>query len=124
MEPVIYAADIGSIASRNFGWVRLDSEHDSDSVDYGGGTEIEELVDAVAHDLGVGRRGIALGFECPLFVPVPRDANQLGKARRGDGNRSWSAGPGTGALATGLVQTAWILRKLRQQCAVTSVYLD
>lgn len=124
MNPIIYAADIGSIAGGNFGWARLDYEHGSELVEHGGGTEISDLVQAVALDLDERRRGVALGFECPLFVPVPDDANKLGKARHGDGDRSWSAGPGTGALATGLVQTAWILRELRTQCTRAAVYLD
>jgi hypothetical protein len=34
------------------------------------------------------------------------------KARCGEGNRSWSAGAGAGALATGLAQGAWMFRQL------------
>lgn len=55
---------------------------------------------------------LAVAFECPLSVPVPSvrsdDWRHLGRARTGEGNRSWSAGAGTGALATGLVQMAWL----------------
>lgn len=38
-----------------------------------------ELVDAVAGDLIAGE-AVALGFECPLFVPVPATPLQLGAA--------------------------------------------
>jgi hypothetical protein len=50
VKPVIYAADIGSIASGNFGWARLDPKHGERN----DGTEIEELVDAVAHTGSAG----------------------------------------------------------------------
>ncbi len=72
------------------------------------------MVDAIADDLASGTP-VALGFECPLFVPVPEEALRLGAARVGEGNRSWSAGAGTGALATGIVQAAWILERLRNR---------
>jgi hypothetical protein len=56
---------------------------------------------------------VALGFECPLFLPLPLEETDLGKAREGEGNRAWSAGAGACALATGLVQVAWVLDRLR-----------
>ena len=124
MAPVIYAADIGSIKSRNFGWARLDPEQGSAQIERNDGTEIAQLVDAVAHDLDAGARGVALGFECPLFVPVPDNPRQLGAARPGEGNRPFSGGPGTAALVTGLVETAWILRSLRQRCPDAVAFLD
>jgi len=46
------------------------------------------LADAVTDDLDAGLP-VALGFECPLFVPVPDEAELLGSAREGDGNRPW-----------------------------------
>lgn len=124
MAPVIYAADIGSIKSRNLGWARLDPERGSAQIERDEGTEIAELVDAVAHDLDAGARGVALGFECPLFVPVPENPIRLGAARPGEGNRPFSGGPGTAALVTGLVETAWILRSLRQRCPEAIAFLD
>lgn len=124
MDPVIYTADVGSIASGNFGWARSDPEQGSTQVERNDGTEIAELVDAVAHDLDAGKRGVALGFECPLFVPVPEDPFLLGAARPGEGNRPFSGGPGTAALVTGLVQTAWVLRALRQRCPKAIAHLD
>ena len=51
-----------------------------------------------------------------MSVPIPDaqpDAwHELGKARRGERNRPWSAGAGAGALATGLAQGTWMLRQL------------
>jgi hypothetical protein len=125
VEPVIYAADVGSIPQGNFGWVRLDAEHDGTHVEHDGdGAEIRGLVDAVQRDLVVDGRQVALGFECPLFVPVPRDPRRLGAARPGEGSHPFSAGAGTGALVTGLVQTAWILRELRDRCPDAVAFAD
>ncbi|MBA2383535.1 MAG: hypothetical protein H0V68_02585, partial [Actinobacteria bacterium] len=86
-----------------------------------GGPEIVELVDVIADDLA-GGVPVALGFECPVFVPV--EPLRLGMARAGEGNRSWSAGAGTGALATGLVQMAWILEHLCARSPDSEVFLD
>jgi hypothetical protein len=69
-------------------------------------------------------RAVALGFECPLFVPVPEEPMRLGGARGGEGARSWSAGAGAGALTTGLVQVAWVLSELRNRVPAAAVYLD
>jgi hypothetical protein len=88
-----------------------------------GGQVIDDLIEAVAEDLGHGV-SVALGFECPLFVPVPEDPLRLGRARVGDGNRAWSAGAGTGAMATGLVQAAWGLRRLRERAPAEHAFVD
>ena len=61
-------------------------------------------------------RPVALGFEAPLFVPVPISSPAFGRARDGECNRAWSAGAGSCVLTTGLAQTAWVLRNLREGC--------
>jgi hypothetical protein len=122
MRLTVYCADVGSIKQGNFGWARADvPAHEIDR--HRGGTEIVELVEAVADDLAAHHH-VALGFECPLFVPVPEEARRLGAARLGESNRSWSAGAGTGALTTGLVQAGWILRQLRERRPNDEVFLD
>jgi hypothetical protein len=68
---------------------------------HGDGVQIAQLVDEIVHDLNAGIP-VALGFECPIFVPISVDPNRLGKARAGEGNRSFSAGAGPGALVTGV----------------------
>ncbi len=103
---LIACADVGSVSNGNFGWA------DSDGFE---GNKPSGLVDRAAVALAAGRP-IALGFECPLFVPLPEAEDQLGKGRIGEGSRAWSAGAGCGALATGLVQATWILSELRKQC--------
>lgn len=108
---VVFCADIGSVAKGNFGWARLQDGAISR------GSDIAAFADAVAEDLNAGRR-VALGFECPLFVPVPEDPRGLTAARPGEGNRAWSAGAGAGSLATGLTETAWILDRVRRKLTV------
>lgn len=114
---IVYCADIGSVASGRFGWCRSPEAVDSHA------TDMTALATSVAADLETGR-AVALGFECPLFVPIASVPAELTRARDGEGNRPWSAGPGSGALATGLVQVIWILQRIRQSSAATvPIYL-
>jgi hypothetical protein len=122
VNPLIYCADIGSVPRGRFGWARADAAETGVET-HRGGTEIIDLVDAIAEDLDAGRT-VALGFECPLFVPVPEEAMRLGMARPGEGNRSWSAGAGAGALATGIVEVAWVLSELSGLRPQTRFHLD
>lgn len=116
---VIYCADVGSIPRKKFGWARVE-QSDARAERYRGGRQIEELVNAVTTDLR-GGASVALGFEAPLTVPVPEAAEKLGGSRPGDGDRSWSAAAGAAALATGIVQTAWVLRKVFRACGPTHI---
>jgi hypothetical protein len=99
------------VPNGRFGWAHGDPD-DPAIQRHHSRTEIVDLVDAVAEDLVAGQ-AVALCFECPLFVPVPEQALRLGTARPGEKNRLWSAGVGAGAIATGLVEIAWILDQLR-----------
>ncbi|MEO8501260.1 MAG: hypothetical protein ABI565_10120 [Vicinamibacteria bacterium] len=108
----VFCADIGSIAKKSFGWA---SAHSS-GADVKKHHDIRELVVEVANALTLGRK-VALGFECPLFVPLPGDPNRLTAAREGEGSHPWSAGAGCGALATGLTESAWILIEIRARFA-------
>jgi hypothetical protein len=107
----IYCADVGSVAARRFGWASIgpDGTH--------GGTDMQQLATAVAESLRSGR-SVALGFECPLFVPLAHEPDALTTSREGEGNRAWCAGAGAGALTTGLVQVVWILREIRRMTPV------
>jgi hypothetical protein len=81
VNPIIYCADIGSVPNGRFGWAR--SAPDETAIEgHRGGVEIVDLVEAVGTDLDAGR-AVALGFECPLFVPVPKEPLRLGMARAG-----------------------------------------
>jgi hypothetical protein len=75
------------------------------------GTNPGSAVSALVPGLLAGAQA-ALLLEASMSVPVPGgqlDARRgLGKARRGERNRPWSAGAGAGGLAQG----AWMLRQL------------
>jgi len=107
--PSIYCADIGSVSSENFGW--FGKRAGQVGIE---GSSMEDLADSVSADLAKNLP-VALGFECPLFVPLYDQPKQLTMARLGEGNRAWSAGAGCGALATGLAQVAWLLREIHGQ---------
>ena len=69
---------------------------------------------AVAAELQRGRPA-ALGFEMPLFIPVPEPTEELGKARPCDsGAPSWNSPVGSNVLTAGLPQVAWMLARLRE----------
>jgi hypothetical protein len=79
------------------------------------GEDPESAVSALVPGLLAGTQA-ALLLEASMSVPVPVGQPgawcALGKARRGERNRPWSAGAGAGVLATGLAQGAWMLRQL------------
>jgi len=106
--PVVFCADVGSVKAGRFGWaVAIHPAADLES-----GSDIGALCSHVACCLEQGHK-VALGFECPLFVPLTENPYQLTRARSGEGNRPWSAGAGAAVLATGLTETVWILKQVR-----------
>ena len=105
VKVLIVGVDIGSVRRKGgFAWTTEDDK-------YHGQDDPLALARVLVTALDSGRQ-VAVALECPLSVPVPSPAGNawinLGRARVGEGNRSWSAGAGTGALATGLVQLAWL----------------
>jgi len=105
----IYACDCGSPRRGNFAWTVVSPDRAP-----GGGDDINRLVECLVRDLNAGH-SVALGFESPLFVPVPDAANDIGRGRLGEGSRPFSAGAGCGALVVGLLEVAWVLRAIRRQ---------
>jgi hypothetical protein len=109
----VVAVDIGSVVPPSkFAWAAFDAP-ERDLVKHG--EDPASAVSALVPGLLAGAQAVLL-LEAPMSVPVPGgqlDAwRGLGKARHGERNRPWSAGAGTGALATGLAQGAWMLRQL------------
>lgn len=109
----VVCADIGSAKNNRFGWCALDGNGRSPARD---GKRLTDLAAHVA-DCLQQRDPVALGFECPLFVPLRKEETTLTNCRENEGNRAWSAGAGCGSLATGLVQVVWILKKIKENCA-------
>jgi hypothetical protein len=104
----IYTCDIGSIPQGNFGWARCAPEHETTPV---GSTNISELANYLKRDIENGMN-IAIGFECPLFLPVPYLEDDLCKGRQGEGNRAVFAPAGAAVATLGVHQVAWILRTI------------
>lgn len=117
MSLIIHCADIGSVSRGNFGWARLAVDEPSESCTTG--RDISEFSDIIASDLNSGAH-VAIGFECPLFVPVPEAPISLTSARPGEGDRPWSAGAGAGSLATGLTESVWILDRVKRRTSVSA----
>ena len=117
---IICCADIGSVAKGTFGWARLAVESDQEARS---GHDIRELSDFVGRTLAAGGK-VALGFECPLWVPVADDPRKLTAARKGEQNRAWSAGAGAGSLATGLTEVAWVLERIRRESGDVRAFLE
>lgn len=106
----IVCADVGSVAKGNFAWWSTEGQV---------GHLPSELAAHVAALLNASMP-VALGFECPLFVPLADEERALTSARPGEGSRPWSAGAGCGALTTGLVQVAWTLQRMRESLRCTA----
>ena len=105
----VFCADVGSISAKKFGWAaKLWGQAEIIT-----GTEIESFTVLISESI-LRNEKVALGFECPLFVPMRQDPKRVNSARLGEGNRSWSAGAGTGALATGLVEALWVMNRLNE----------
>ncbi len=109
MPDRVIVADIGSVSRPfKFAWAAVDLSHPEP---VGCGDDPGNCVDALLDAIGSESR-VALLLEAPMAVPVPSAEtgwSGLGRARAGEGNRAWSAGAGTGALATGLAQDADVL---------------
>jgi len=110
--PLVVGVDVGSVRRKGgFSWSSADAA--------ARGQDDPSALGQLVVDVLAAGRPVALAFECPLSVPVPGVQDEawqeLGRARTGEGNRSWSAAAGTGALATGLVQLSWVLAFLRDR---------
>ncbi|MCZ7645593.1 MAG: hypothetical protein M5U26_09955 [Planctomycetota bacterium] len=112
----VYCADVGRVAPQpaknKFAWTGWRASAAGREVL--SGRYPEELAEAVTADLGRGTK-VALGFECPLFVPLDADHYSITKGRAGEGRRPWSAGGGASALAAGLAEVTWILLRIKEQ---------
>jgi len=67
MNVTVACADVGSIKNDNSGWRLRDRIDPSDGALEG--DSIDELVETIVERVEKGR-SVALGFECPLFIPV------------------------------------------------------
>ena len=113
MNRVIYAIDVGSTLSNRkrevaFAWAQIYAHKPHDVV---ADKDINKLADAIRADLQSGL-SISLGFEAPLFIPIPSNAGNLSRARCGEKDRPWSAQAGLAVATLAVHQVAWLLKDL------------
>ena len=117
----VFCADIGSLARGNFAWARRTP---GQGIEPHVPDDIGGLADAVSERVGDGQP-VALGFEAPLFVPVPKDSALVGKARPCDaGAPPWSGTPGATVMAQALAQVPWLLRRIKASAPGAQVHLN
>jgi hypothetical protein len=99
--------DVGSVKRNAVGWAVLGSRRIH-------GNDLHAFVNALCVEIDMNRR-LALGFECPLYVPRRNDPINLTSKREGEIGVNWCGGPGGAVLATGLVQARWVLDRLAER---------
>jgi len=105
----IYGCDIGSTLRGNFAWVRCEPGEDVPPI---GDVTIKSLIKYLLKDFEK-RCSVSLGFESPLFLPIPKTVGDLCKGREGEGDRSMFAPAGGYVTTLGIHLAAWILREIR-----------
>ncbi len=108
----VYVVDAGSVSKGNFHWVSSKAPHSESS-------DIEAMAKCVCDDLRLEKK-VAIGFECPLFVPCPENQAELGLARIGEidvafGSRPFNAGAGASVTLAGFQALGWILREVHER---------
>lgn len=109
MKPVCYACDVGSTKSKGFGWARFELDDGSQPI---GSSEIDQLTHKLREDMSTGR-SVALGFEAPLYMPVPEESRALSSGREDEGNRSMFAPAGAYVTTLACHQAAFLLNALK-----------
>jgi hypothetical protein len=79
-------------------------------------SDIRVLVAKIKKDFECGY-SIALGFEAPLFIPVPENAHDLSRGRQEEDDRPFSAQAGAYVTTLGMHQAAWVLREIFSSCS-------
>lgn len=105
--PVVACIDVGSPKAGGVGWAVMDGERIQT------GNLLPELILTLSTFLREHRR-IALGFECPLYVPVGRPVLAMTQCRVGE-KLTWCVGAGATVLAIGLAQVHWVLSGLQKR---------
>ncbi len=109
----IYNIDIGKINEKevNFAWARGKVDN-YELIALHSSSNIKDLVDCIKNDLNDNIH-TAIGFECPLFIPLRDDPLRLNEQREGEKGRPWSAGAGSQVLVIGISEILWILKNIK-----------
>ena len=120
MKRIVYACDIGSTRKKKFAWARVDlAGRFRPQLD----NKIDTLVEHLTKDLADGS-SVALGFEAPLFMPIPPKSNDLSHGRMGEGNRSLFAPAGASVSTLAIHQTAFILKGILDSGRMHNLTVD
>lgn len=109
----VFCADIGSVRQDNFGWFGLLPSLGRSPMEISG-SDIRDFAATLAS--AIREHGKAsVGFECPLFIPLPENPDDLTSARPGEGTKPWSVMSGPVVLSMGLNKCAWVFGKVFEQ---------
>lgn len=113
----IACADIGTVREDAFGWATVHRAPTPEQVSLRdqNGSDMKRFAKALVRAIQNGP--VALGFECPMWVPMAKKPLKLTRRRCLDDSWPWSAGGGALALAVGLTQIAWILARIKTKFA-------
>lgn len=115
MDPKLIAVvDIGSPIGDKLGWATSSGSE--------GVRDLDPLLHEVAEALKTGP--VALGFECPLWIPARTNLSNVLQQRVGENGRAWSAGAGANSLCAGLGVIQYFLSTLRCLAPTASATLD
>ncbi len=106
---IIGAIDVG--APRNIGWAIIDGDQETH------GTDLDVFIETFANQ--AKSKPCALGFECPLFIPLNTELPKLTAQRQGENGRPWSAGAGATVTTIGLAIVTYTLMQLRARMDTT-----
>ena len=113
---VIYTCDVGTTRQGRkgpaFAWAKILPQ---DPTRVRVSQDIERLVTDIGTEIQ-GGKSVALGFEAPLFIPIPSSAGNLSRGRVGERDRSFAAPAGLAVTTLAVHQAAWILSSLRIAC--------
>lgn len=110
--------DVGSPRLGNLGWCFIDVAACKEYT----GKDLESLIELLSRELM--SRGLILGFEAPLFVPVRQDIQLATKGRKGEGNRPWSGTAGAQVLSINLPIMAYLFQHVYQRNPAVSFLMN
>jgi len=107
----VYACDVGSARSARtgFAWARRVSDGFAPTQ---ANTSIDDLVESLVDDITEGM-AVALGLDCPLYLPVPTDDFSIQNlVRLGERERSSLTQKGAQLAVLGLHQLVYLLHRV------------
>jgi hypothetical protein len=110
--------DVGSPRLGNLGWCFIDVKTSREYV----GDDLESLIELLSKQ--VKERGVILGLEAPLFVPVRQDVQLATKGRKGEGNRPWSGTAGAQVLAINLPIMGYLFQHIYKNTPTVSFFMN